>query len=161
MMNNSYKFLLVSIFAMLSCVAIAQAPQQISYQAVVRYPNNALVANSVVSVRISILHGDGTVAYCETHRPTTTPNGLFNINIGSGTVESGSMEGIDWGSGNYQMRSEVDYDGGTNYRLATEGQMLSVPYSFYANRAKQADFIPGLADAHGISSVSYPDAPPL
>ena len=151
MMRNSYKFLLVFIFAMLSCVAIAQAPQQIRYQAVVRYPNNALVANSVVSVRISILHADGTVAYCETHSPTTTPNGLFNINIGTGTVESGSMEGIDWSRGNYLMRSEVDYDGGTNYRLATEGQMISVPYSFYANRAKQADFIPGLTDSlHAI-----------
>ncbi|MEN9440034.1 MAG: hypothetical protein RLZ33_110 [Bacteroidota bacterium] len=76
----------------------AQAPQKMSYQAVVRNGSNALVSNSPVGVKISVLQGSasGTAAYVETQNVTTNANGLATFQIGNGTVVSGTMAGIDW-----------------------------------------------------------------
>jgi hypothetical protein len=58
------------IFTVLSAVLIsaslwAQAPQKISYQAVIRGANNALVVEKQVGVKISILQGSesGSAVY--------------------------------------------------------------------------------------------------
>ena len=56
---------------------LAQPPEKISYQAVVRNSSNQLVANQAVGLKISILQtsATGTVVYAETHTPTTNING--------------------------------------------------------------------------------------
>ena len=45
----------------------AQAPQKMSYQAVIRSSNNALVVSTLVATKVSILQGSssGTVVYSE------------------------------------------------------------------------------------------------
>jgi len=62
-------------------VGFAQAPQKMSYQAVIRNASNALVANSSVGMRISILQGSssGSPVYVETQSGTTNLNGLVSI----------------------------------------------------------------------------------
>ncbi len=59
-----------------------------SYQAVIRDANSALVTDQMVGVQISILQGSatGTSVYMETQTPTSNPNGLVSIEIGGGTV---------------------------------------------------------------------------
>ena len=49
----------------------AQIPEKMSYQAVVRDINNALVINTMIGVQISILQGStfGEIVYIETHNP--------------------------------------------------------------------------------------------
>ena len=75
-----------------------QAPEKMSYQSVIRDAGNALVTNQTVGMQVSILQGSasGTAVYVETHSATTNSNGLLSIEIGSGTVVSGTMSGIDW-----------------------------------------------------------------
>ncbi|MBR4135829.1 MAG: hypothetical protein IKU03_05425, partial [Bacteroidales bacterium] len=88
------KLLLVLTFMVLSLAAVfAQAPQRMSYQAVVRNANNTLVANQSVSARISILQGSvtGAPVYVENHTVMTNTNGLMTLEVGSGTVVSGSL----------------------------------------------------------------------
>ena len=145
-MKKSLLFLFV---LMLSVAALfAQAPQKMSYQAVVRNANNTLVTNQNVSAKISILQGsiNGTPVYVETHYATTNINGLLTIEVGNGTVVSGSMATVNWANGPFFLKSEIDPNGGINYSIEGTQQLMSVPYALYAEKA-------GNVPAFGITPV--------
>ena len=130
---------IAGILFLLCCTfAFAQAPQLMSYQAVVRNASGVLVANANVGVRISILQGStsGTAVYSETHALATNENGLVTLQIGGGNVQSGNFSTIDWGSGTYFIKTETDPNGGTNYSISGTSQLLSVPYALYAANTK-------------------------
>ena len=128
----------LQIFALLFCIIIsAQAPEKFSYQAVIRNASNALITNATVGVKISILKTSaaGTVVYAESQTPTTNVNGLIAIQIGAGTVISGTIAGINWSNDSYYVKTETDPAGGTNYTIAGTAQLLSVPYALYAKNS--------------------------
>ncbi len=95
------KLFTTMILALAVAVAMAQSPEKFTYQAVVRNASNALVTNTLVSVRVSILQGSatGNGVYVETHMPGTNANGLITLNIGDGDVVSGNFADIDWADG--------------------------------------------------------------
>jgi hypothetical protein len=130
---------LLSVFTLffLSASAFAQAPEKMSYQAVIRNNSNALVANQAVGMRISILQStiNGTPVYVETQVPTTNVNGLVSIEIGGGTVVTGNFSNINWANGPYFIKTETDPSGGLNYSITGTTQLLSVPYALYAASA--------------------------
>ncbi len=115
----------------------AQAPDKMSYQAVIRNSTNQLISNEPVGMKISILQesADGTPQYVETQTATTNSNGLLSLQIGTGTVVSGSFSNIDWSAGNYFIKTETDPTGGTNYTITGTSQLLSVPYALNAKIA--------------------------
>jgi len=123
---------------MFSCSLAAQTPQKISYQAVIHNSNNQLVTNQQTSLRISILHDSvsGTAVYVENHSPTTNNNGLVSLEIGGGTVVSGSLSSINWSDGSYFIKTETDPTGGLDYCIVGISQLLSVPYALYAKTAE-------------------------
>ena len=126
----------LQIIALLFCTLIfAQAPEKFSYQAVVRNASNEIITNAPVGVKVSILKTSaaGTVVYAETQTATTNANGLISIQIGSGTVQSGTIAGINWGADSYFIKTEIDPGGGTTYSIAGTTQLLSVPSALYAN----------------------------
>ena len=124
---------------LLTSFAWAQAPQKMSYQAVVRDAANALMINQEVGIQISLLQGSvsGDAVYVETQAPTTNDNGLFSIEIGAGAVISGSLTTIDWSEGPYFIHTETDPTGGTNYTVTGTSQLLSVPYALHAATAEK------------------------
>jgi hypothetical protein len=117
---------------------LAQVPQQMSFQAVLRDGADDLIVNTAVGMRLSILQGSssGTAVYVETHAPTTNANGLATVQIGSGSTVSGVFADIDWSNGPYFLKSETDPDGGTNYSITGTSQLLSVPYALYAENSE-------------------------
>ena len=122
----------------------AQAPQKMSYQAVIRTSANALVTNHAVGMRISILKGGVVLpVYVETQTPTTNANGLVSIEIGGGTVVSGDFSAINWSSGTYSIKTETDPTGGTTYAITATSQLLSVPYALNSKTAETADSLVG------------------
>jgi len=122
---------------LLTLSSFAQAPEKMSYQAVIRGANNALVTNQQVGMQISILQGSKAV-YEETQTPTSNTNGLVSLEIGTGTVISGSFTAIDWSAGTYFIKTETDPTGGTNYTITGTSQLLSVPFALYATTSSDA-----------------------
>lgn len=103
------KILLLAGALFIGYVSYAQAPQKMSYQAVIRNNSNTLVANTAVGTRISILQGSasGTAVFVETHQPTTNSNGLATFQIGGGTAVSGSFASIDWADGPTSLKPKL------------------------------------------------------
>ena len=121
----------LSILATLTLSVFAQTPQKLSYQAVVRNSSGGLVTGHAVGIRISILQGSesGTPVYVETHTTTTNANGLATVQIGGGTVLSGTFATINWSSATYYLKTEADPAGGSSYTIIGTSQLLSVPYA--------------------------------
>jgi len=114
-----------------------QAPEKISYQAVLRDASNTLLTSTAVGMRISILQGSttGSSVYTETQSATTNNNGLISIEIGAGTVTSGTFANIDWATGTYFIKTETDPAGGTTYTITGTSQLLSAPYALHAKKS--------------------------
>ncbi len=149
---------------MLTTSVFAQAPEKMSYQAVVRDASNNLITNQAVGMQISILQGGatGTAVYVETQTPTTNANGLVSLEIGTGTVVAGDFTSIDWANDTYFIKTETDPTGGTSYTITGTTQLMSVPYALHAKTAEsitgavnytETDPIFGASIANGITAV--------
>ncbi|PKP20608.1 MAG: hypothetical protein CVU05_08670 [Bacteroidetes bacterium HGW-Bacteroidetes-21] len=131
------KKLLFSIIALVFLSSVyAQTPEAFKYQAVARSTNGNVLETQNVSLRVSIQQGSTfTSVYVETHATTTNAFGLFNLEIGNGTVESGDFSTIDWSLGDYSIQIEMDETGGSNYQLMGVAPLLSVPFAMHAKTA--------------------------
>ena len=128
-----------------SAIAFAQAPNKMSYQAVVRDAADQLLANKAIGVQVTIEQGTagGAAVYVETFTPTTNANGLVTLEIGTGNIVSGDITTIDWENGPYFIKTETDPTGGTSYSLAGTTELMSVPYALHARKAAIADSVVG------------------
>jgi hypothetical protein len=137
MKDTFKKHLLILLLTLSTTVVLCQVPQRMSYQSVIRNSSGNLVANSLVSQKISILKNSATgmVVYSETTTKTTNENGLLTIEIGGGNPTTGTFESINWASGNYFIKTETDPTGGSNYTIVGVSQLLSVPYALFSGKS--------------------------
>ena len=142
-----------------SLITIAQAPQKMAYQSVVRNASNQIVANQSIGVKISIVEGSltGTTVYSETHTTTTNANGLFTLEAGGGTPTIGAFSAINWGNGSHYIKSEIDVTGGTNYNLSGTMELLSVPYALYAATAGNSGTM-ATVQTNAVTELSFQQA---
>jgi len=165
MKNKFTKIRLVLIIAiaqfLISSSIFAQAPQKMSYQAVIRNSNDSLLISTPVGMRISLVQGTptGTVVFSETQTATTNANGLVSLQIGTGTAVSGTFAGIDWAAGPYYVKTETDLSGGTNYTIISSNELLSVPFALYAasSGGNATGSIP-IVQTGSVSGISYTTA---
>lgn len=139
------KLITTTSFVLLSLLTLAQAPQKMTYQSVIRNNSNALLSNANVGIQISILTGSptGSAVYIERHTTTTNVNGLATLQIGAGTPVAGTFSSIDWSTGNYYVKTETDPAGGTVYSISGTSQLLSVPYALYAEESGNGNSFSG------------------
>jgi len=123
------------LLASLSQQLLAQAPQGINYQAVLRTANGILT--TPVTIGFEIYEG-GSLVYSEKH-PNVQPDpnsGVVNLVIGSlNQGGSNDFEDIDWSTGNYELTVIVD-EGGGQQTTFDPVPFESVPYSLYADQAR-------------------------
>jgi hypothetical protein len=147
--------LFIALFITVS--TFGQAPQKMSYQAVIRNSSNALLVSLPVGMQISVLQGSasGTAVYVETQTATTNANGLVSIAIGSGTAVTGTFGGIDWTNGPYFIKTETDPTGGTNYTITGTSELMSVPYALFSANEKVGGFTHYVGEASGGGIIYY------
>ena len=136
----------LTIVLFLNIASWAQAPQKMSYQAVIRNSSNALLTSTSVGMKISILQGSsvGTPVYVETQTPITNVNGLVSLEIGSGTVLTGTFSAINWANGPYYIKTETDPLGGSAYSIIGTKELVSVPYALFSANALPKTYTIGL-----------------
>ena len=110
----------------------AQAPFAFKYQGVARNNSGNALANQAITARLTIhdLTPTGTIVYQETHSVTTSLFGLYNLNLGQGSVNSGTFSAITWSNGAKYVEQEVNF--GSGFNSMGTSQFLSVPYALYA-----------------------------
>jgi len=138
-MKNLFTLILSLLLAVST---FAQIPDKMSYQAVARNSSDQLIVNQQIGMQISILQDveDGTPVYTETQTPITNSNGLVTIEVGG---EAG-WDAIDWSSGVFFIKTEIDPDGSTNYTITGTSKLLSVPYAIYAKDAGNINSMPSV-----------------
>lgn len=130
------KLLTLFFFLIVFVEAMAQVPQKISYQAVVRNSSNALIVNQTIGLRVSVIQGSaiGTAVYVERQSPVTNASGVISVVIGNNPLGL-SFSSINWINGPFYLKTEIDPTGGNNYTINGISELLSVPYSLYAQNA--------------------------
>jgi hypothetical protein len=131
------------LLVLLSSIVMAQAPQAIKYQTVVRSDNGTILPQQQMDFKISILEGSatGTTVYTEEHFLATNPNGMASFKIGLGTVVSGAFNTIDWGSGPHFVKVEARISGAPSYNLMGIEEFASVPYAFFAANTEDSELL--------------------
>jgi hypothetical protein len=134
---------ILNLFALMLAASeiFGQAPNAFNYQAALRNSSGQPLANQLVSLRFTIRDGgtSGSILYQETQNKTTNAQGLVNCAVGSGNVAQGTYPtAAQWGAGNKFIQVEADPSGGSSYLEISNVQILSVPYSGFANAAATA-----------------------
>ena len=130
--------LLTLSFSLLNFVNAQNPPNAFNYSAVARNAAGQPIATTTIGIQITILKSSptGALQYSENHFVNTDAFGLFNLVIGAGAVQNGSMATIDWSNDNYYLKVGMDAAGGNNFLIMGTTQLLSVPYALHAKTAE-------------------------
>lgn len=130
--------LLTLSLSLLNFVNAQTPPNAFNYSAVARNAAGQPIATTTIGIQITILKTSpaGVSQYSENHFVNTDAFGLFNLVIGAGAVQSGSMGTIDWSNDNYYLQVGMDAAGSTNFLTMGTTQLLSVPYALHAKTAE-------------------------
>ncbi len=131
-------FLPAALIAVLFNLAMAQVPQAMNYQAILRDAQGNILPNTSACLRFTINDSvnPGTPVYQEVHTTIITNQfGLFTTQIGLGTVTLGTFANIAWATGNKYLLVELDVTCTGTYQTMGQTQLISVPYAFYAGNS--------------------------
>ncbi len=140
---NKLNLLFAFCIALFNLAQAQTTPNAFNYSAVARNVAGQPIASATIGIQISILKTSttGTVQYSENHFVSTDTFGFFNLTIGEGTIQSGSISTITWGTDIYYIKVGMDVTGGTNFLTMGTTQLMSVPYALHS---KTADSIVGV-----------------
>jgi hypothetical protein len=149
------KLLLLACFLVaLIGTSYSQAPAMFNYQAVARNTSGAVIANQQVGLKISIRDGgpQGNIVYQELHDSVPTNSfGIITIVVGGGIIMQGDMNTINWASASKFMQVEFDAANNGNFVNMGTTQLLSVPYSMYAQTSGSS--LPGPTGPQGAQGI--------
>ena len=133
--------LIIIIALLVTITAVAQ--QGINYKAIVKDNLGNVVANQSVTVQFTINRGL-TMVYQEDHTVDSDANGLVILNIGTGNILNGNFSTIDWRTGTFYLKVEIDIGSGLINLGAT--QFRAVPFAIYAETS-------GTANPTGLEAI--------
>lgn len=118
---------------------LSQNHKGIAFQAVARTSYGVIMPNKLIQIRISILKDtlSEELLYQEIKSVTTSPLGLFTILIGvaepAKIVTIGTFEKINWTTGTYFMRVEIDPENHLQFIRIGQQQIQYTAYAFSAD----------------------------
>ena len=107
---------------------------QFNYQSIIKDSNGSIVSNQAIDYKISFIYDSSSASptYSEIHSLTTPSDGVINLVIGNGTVQSGTFSTMDWSKTIYVKR-EVDLTGSGTFTDFGTSELNSVPKSNYSS----------------------------
>lgn len=148
MKKFAFIFFLLSVatyssHAQISASSSTGVPQRFAFSSLIRDPYQGVLASQLINLQFTLHSGGalGPVVYVETDTVTTSPQGIFTVVIGGGSIVSGRFDSIPWESGNIWIDVAVDATGGTNFVHMSTTQFISQPYALTAG--------------NGIASIRY------
>jgi hypothetical protein len=107
------KIIVIQFFLIGSIAALyGQMPQAFKYQAVIR-KDNLVISNQLISIKTSILKDSpsGIALFSQIDTVTANSAGIVNLAVGNSGIDSGTIQNIDWSSGIYFLKTELDETG--------------------------------------------------
>jgi hypothetical protein len=134
-MNKAKIWISISFQLLLTSFLLAQVPQGIPYQSMIRNNDGSALINTSVTVRFTLHESfaNGAIEYQETQVLTTNAFGLINTIFGQGTPTQGTFAGIVWSNTTKFIQVEANIGSGF-VEMGTQ-QMLSVPFALYAEQS--------------------------
>lgn len=131
------------LFFLFSSFVFAQVPNEIkgiNYQGIVRESDGSPITFTNVEIKIGIYNLSNTSPiFEETHTVTTNEFGLFNLIIGTGTINTGNILTSSLWSEAVEIKTEADY--GSGYDEIGTVDLAAVPYAFKAKyEGQKIDF---------------------
>jgi hypothetical protein len=117
-----------------------QINKGINFQGVARSDNGIILANKIVTLRLSIKNDsiNGVTEYQEIKSITTNTIGLFSVVVGSkqdrNIISIGNFENINWSNTEKFLEVEVDLTGELYFSSLGIQKINYVPYAFYADK---------------------------
>lgn len=112
---------------------LAQVPQGINYQSVVRGNDGNPLANQSATFNFNYIDkSDNSIDYIETFQTVTDEFGVVNFVLGTGTIQTGSFSGLDWTK---QFRIDIYVNLGSGFAILGSQDLVSVPYALNADHA--------------------------
>jgi uncharacterized protein (TIGR02145 family) len=129
---------------------LSQVPGLYNYQAIARNAVGDIFTNQNVSIQIRILQDSTSTStvYTENFYKQSNEFGLIEFSIGSGIVQYGDFNSIDWTTHYYLIWMGLDTAGGNNFREMGFARFNPVPYALYAEKSG------GLAQGMGFDSYT-------
>lgn len=129
-MNRLYSKFPIFLIAFILTTAIFAQYDGFNYKSVI-YNNGVAVANQSVTLRFTYYNG-ATTLYQETFTPTTSSAGIVVVNMGQGTVVTGSFSGINFAN---PISYKVEVNIGSGYTNMGTYDFKAVPYAMKAQSA--------------------------
>jgi len=117
-----------------------QINKGINFQGVARSDNGIILANKIVTLRLSIKTDsiNGVIEYQEIKSITTNTIGLFSVVVGSkqdrNIISIGNFENINWSMSEKYLQVEVDITGELYFSSLGIQKINYVPFAFYADK---------------------------
>jgi hypothetical protein len=130
---------LIIVLQLYCQTGLSQGQKGIAFQAVARTTNGVVMPNKKMQIRISILKDTMAeeLLYQELKSITTSPLGLFTILIGAAEpakiITIGTFEKINWTSGTYFLRVEIDPENHLQFIRIGQQQIQYAAYAFSAD----------------------------
>lgn len=136
---KKFRLLILLLILSTGTALLAQTPQKIRYQVLVKDASNNLVANQNVALLISVqtVFSSKKTLYQETQLLNTNGEGKLVLVLGEGKADIGSFSGINWGMGAFVMNIKSDPDIESSYTVIATSQYISLPLSIYAKKNEQ------------------------
>lgn len=150
--------IIVLLLAANGTFVIAQQNEKLHFQITVRDYSGKLLSNQELGIRIRVLDKDMDNLFEEEHQLQTSATGILSVNIGSGTNQTGNLDEM----GQYlrdevlYLRTDIDPEGGKDYRIISHNRISSVPYALkakYVIEPEEKDPVYRASVAAGLDKV--------
>ncbi len=134
------RFFLVLLASFLLTYLNAQNNKGINFQGIARNNNGLVIANKIISLRLSIKTDslNGNIEYQEIKSVTTNVIGLFSVVVGSTEERKmatiGTFDNINWASSEKYLQVEVDITGDFYFINLGTQKINYVPFALYADK---------------------------